>query len=121
VQAAVLVAQFPLRLGRRRLERVSTRADRHEVQCLGKGGPVLVLHLSAGELIERLARDLAEAIGVNLVERDADDPAARDETGARQIEQAGQQLAPRQIAGGAHKDNDLRMPGTDPRSNLCHP
>jgi hypothetical protein len=121
VQAAILVAQFPLRLGRRRLERVSARADRHVVQCLGKGGPVRVLHLSAGELIERLARELAEAIGVNLVERDADDSAARDETGARQVEQAGQQLAPRQIAGGADKDNNLRMLGANPRSNPCHP
>ena len=120
VQAAVLVAQFPLRLGRRRLERVSARANRHVVQRLGKGGPVRVLHLSAGELIERLARDLAEAVGVDLVERDADDSATGDEPGARQVEQAGQQLAPRQVAGGAHEDNNLRILGTNPRRNLCH-
>jgi hypothetical protein len=64
VHAPVLVAQFPLGLGDRRLERVSDRADRNVVQRLGKGGPVRVLHLSRGELIERLARDLAEAVGV---------------------------------------------------------
>jgi hypothetical protein len=64
---------FRSAFGDRRLERVSARADRHVVQRLGKGGPVRVLHLSRGELIERLARDLAEAIGVDLVERDADD------------------------------------------------
>ena len=120
VYAPALLAQFPLGLGHRRLERVSARADRHVVQRLGKGGPVRVLHLSRGELIERLARDLAEAIGVDLVERDADDPATGDEPGARQVEQAGQQLAPRQVAGGAHQDNNLRMLGTNPRRNLCH-
>jgi hypothetical protein len=120
VHAPVFVAQFPLGLGHRRLERVSARADRHVVQRLGKGGPVGVLHLSAGELIKRLTRDLAEAVGVDLVERDADDPAAGDEPGARQVEQAGQQLAPRQVAGGTDQDNNLRMLGTDPRRNLCH-
>src|SRR4051794_19899939 len=120
VHAPVLVAQFPLGLGDRRLERVSARADRNVVQRLGKDGPVRVLHLSRGELIERLARDLAEAIGVDLVERDADDSATGDEPGARQVEQAGQQLAPRQVAGGAHEDNNLRILGTNPRRNLCH-
>ena len=120
VQAAVLVAQFPLRLGGCRLEPVSARPQRHVVQRLSKSGPVRVLHLSARELIERRTRELAEAIGIDLVERDADDPATRDETGARQVEQAGQQLAPRQIAGGAHKDDTLRMLGSTPRSNLRH-
>ena len=120
VQAPAFVAQFALGLGHRRLERVGAGADRHVVERLGEGGPVGVLHLARGELVERLARDLAEAVGVDLVERDADDPAARDEPGARQVEQAGQQLAPRQVAGGAHQDNDLRMLGTDPRRNLCH-
>ena len=120
VHAAALVAQFPLRLGHRRLEGVGARADRHIVQRLGKGGPVRLVHLSAGELIERLARDLAEAVGVDLVQRDADDPATGNEPGARQMEQAGQQLAPRQVAGGADQDHDLRMFGTNPRRNLCH-
>ena len=124
VHAAALAAQFLLRLFHRRFEDVGARGHRHVVQRLGKGGPVGLLHLSAGELIERLARNLAEAIGVDVVQRDADDPATRDEPGARQVEQAGQQLAPRQVAGGAHQDDDLRMFRTNPRRNLsqlAHP
>ena len=120
VHTAILVAQFLLRRGDRRFEDGSARADRHIVQRLGKGSPVRLLHLSAGELIDCLARDLAEAIGVDLVQRDADDSATRNEPGARQVEQAGQQLPSRQVAGGTHKDNDLRMFGTNPRRNLSH-
>ena len=120
VHTTSFLAQFALRRLDRRLEGVRAGTDRHVVQRLGKGGPVRVLHFSAGELVERLARDLAEAIGVDLVQRDADDSATRDEAGARQVEQAGQELASRQVARGTDKDNDLRMLGTNPRRNLCH-
>ena len=55
-----------------------------------------------------------------VVERDADDPAAGNEPGAGQMEQARQQLALRQIAGGADQDDDLRMLRADARRNLRH-
>ena len=118
VQPTALAAEFLLRLFYRRFEGVRARGHRHVVQRLGEGSPVGLVHLSSGELIERLARDLAEAIGVDVIQRDADDSATRDESGARQVEQAGQQLASGQVAGGAHEDDDLRMFRTNPRRNL---
>ena len=121
VHAAAVAAQLLLRRFDARFEGVRARADRHVVQRLGKGGPVRLIHFSSGELVECLTRDLAKAIAVDLVQRYADDAATGDEAGARQVKQAGQQLARRQVARGTHKDDHLRMLGTNPRRNLTHP
>ena len=68
-----------------------------------------IIHLH-GELTDCIrVRSPAEAIGIQVIKRDADDPATRDEAGTRQVEQARQQLPSRQVARGAHKHDDLRI------------
>ena len=77
-------------------------------------------HGAVAERVERLAGDGAKPVGVDVVERDADDAAAGDEPGARQVEQARQELAPRQVAGGADQDDHLREARTDAWWNPAH-
>ncbi len=76
--------------------------------------PAGLVHLSLGEFFQRPARDRAEAVGIDLVERDADDAAAGDEAGAAEMEQPGQELSARKIARGAHEDHHLRVFRPDP-------
>ena len=104
----------------RRLEGGRAGADRHIVEGLGEGGPIGIHHLAGGELIERLARDRTETVSVEILEGDTDDMAARDEASTAQAEQARQQLARRQIAGGADEHDDLRILRTDAARNSCH-
>jgi hypothetical protein len=40
-----------------------------------EGGPVGLAHLPGAEPVERLAGDRLEAVGIDVVQRDADDPA----------------------------------------------
>ena len=61
-----------------------------------------------------------KAVGVEIVERHADDAAAGNEARARQVKQPRQQLAPREVARRAEQHHDLRKPRTDPRRNLRH-
>jgi hypothetical protein len=86
MQTTAVDAQRLLGLFDRRLEKVSPRGQGHVVQGLREGSPVGLLHLSVGELIKRTACDRAEAIGVEFIQRDADDPAARDKPRTRQVE-----------------------------------
>ena len=64
-------------------------------------------------LIERFAGDPTEAVSVEIVQRDADDPAAGDETGSAQMEQSRQQPPSRQVTRGAHQNDDLGISRTD--------
>jgi len=65
-------------------------------------------------LIERPASDLTKAVRIEFVERQADDPAARNESGAAEVEQPGQEFATCEVAGGAHEYDHLRISRTDP-------
>ena len=66
------------------------------------------------EFLERGAGRQPGAFSVDVVERHIDDAAARNEAGARQMEQAEQQqLAPRQIAGGAGQHQHSQKTRTD--------
>jgi hypothetical protein len=111
--------QRPLRPFHRCLEDVSARGQWHVVQDLRENRPVRSICLSCGELIEGASCDRAEAIGVEVIERDADNPAARDKPGTRQVEQTRQQLASREVPRGAHEDDDLRIFWINPCWNLC--
>ena len=52
------------------------------------------------ELVERGAREAAEAVVVEVVERGADDPALGQQARLREVEQPGEELAASQVAGG---------------------
>lgn len=67
-----------------------TRMKNANQVCKGRleSGPVSLIHLAAGELIEGFPGDLAHTVSVELVQRDADDPAAWDETGSDEMEQS---------------------------------
>ena len=77
-----------------------------------------------GVLLEDgLAGEGAKPLRVDRVERYADDPALRDEAGAHQVKEAGQQLLVGEIPGRAEQDDDLRQLGADSHRYLrhCHP
>ena len=114
VQATALAGQGSLGRIDRRLQGAGAGRHRDVVQDRGESGPVRLVHLAAGESIERFPGDLAQAVGVELVQRDADDPAARDEAGPDEMEQSRQQLPSRQITRGAHENDNVRKSRTDP-------
>ena len=71
-------------------------------------------------LEDHFARESSEAVRVERVERYADDPAFRNEAGAHQVKEAGQQLLVGEIPGRAKQDDDLRQFGADPDRYLRH-
>ena len=71
-------------------------------------------------LEDRFAGEGAETLRVNCVERHANDPALRNEAGAHQVKEAGQQLLVGEIPGRAKQDDDLRQLGADSRRYLRH-
>jgi hypothetical protein len=102
------------------LQRRGTGAQRHVSQAGRKGGPVGLADLARAELFQTGACDALEGRGIDVVQRHADDAAARDEAGAGQMEQAGQQLAARQVAGGTEQHHHLGMSRADARGDLGH-
>ncbi len=120
MDAPAFAAQQPFGTLNRRLQYLRPGGHGDIVQRRREGRPVIFLDLAAGELVQRLPREGAEAVGVHVVQRDADDPAAGDEATARQVEHARQQLAPGQVAGGAHQGDKLRILWTNAERNLAH-
>ena len=51
----------------------------------------------------------AEPVVVDLVERHAEHPTAREQPGLEQVEQPGEQLAARQVAGRPEQEDDVRV------------
>src|SRR3984885_4859155 len=119
MQAETVASERRLRSRHRGFEGGGALTNRHVVERLGECGPVGVGDGPRGKLIERLARNLAKAVGVDRVQRDADNTTAGDESGSREVKQARQQLAPGQVAGGANQDDDLRMLGADSGRYSC--
>ena len=113
VHATALAGQRKLGRLDRVLQGAGAGRHRDVVQDRGEAGPVGLIHLAAGELIERFSGDPTETVRVESVQRDADDPAAGDETGTAQMEQSRQQLALRQVTRGAHQNDDLGISRTD--------
>ena len=102
------------------LQRFGAGRHRHVVQVVRKRIPVGLDHLAGGEFGKRLARELAKAIGIQIIEGYADDAASRDESRAHEMKHAGQQSAAGKIAGGAHENHDLRKPRTHTLRYPCH-
>ena len=82
------------RLGERR----GARGQRHVVEAARERVPVGVGHLARRNSLSAARANLRKRIGVQLIERHTDDAAAGDEAGARQVQQAGYELAAREIA-----------------------
>ena len=70
-----------------------TGGERHVVEVGRERAPVRIRHFAAREFVERAARARAKRLDIDLVERHADDPAARNEAGARQVKGAETALA----------------------------
>ena len=82
---------------------------RDVAQLAGERSPLNVGDRAAGELVARLAGERAERLVVELVERGADDSAVAHEAGERQVQQAGQQLATRQVTGRPEQHDHVRL------------
>ena len=109
----VRCASLSLGLQHRRLQGCGAGGHGQVLQGVRERGPVGLGHLAGGELGERVARKLTEALGVQNVQRHADDPASWNEPRIRQMKQSRQQLAPRKVAGGTDEHHDLRELRTD--------
>ncbi len=120
VEPAALAVEGSFGLDDGRLQRFGAGRHRHVVQAVRKRIPVGLDHLAGGEFGKRLARELAKAIGIEIIEGYADDAASRDESRAREMKHAGQQSAAGKIAGGAHENHDLRKPRTHTLRYPCH-
>lgn len=75
--------------------------------------PVLFRHAVMGELMERGVRVVPEALVVELVERDAEDPTIRQQPGLGQVEEPGNQLPAGEVFGGAEQQDDVRAQRSD--------
>jgi hypothetical protein len=120
VKPATFGADRTLRSCYRFGQRGGTRGQRHVVQIPGEGCPIVVGHLARGEFIDGFAREVAEAVGVELIERHANDAATGDEPRARQMQQTRDELAPGKITRRPHQHYDLRKSRTDTRQNFRH-
>ena len=78
MQPAAFRADGLLRARHRLGQRRGARGQRHVVEAARERVPVGVGDLARREFVERLAREVAEAIGVERIERHADDAAARE-------------------------------------------
>ena len=91
-------------------ERRRSGADRHVGEPVGERLPGLIGDLGAAELVDRLVHMVDEPGVVPVVGRGADDLVARrQQTGALEVEEPGQQLAGREVAGPAEEDDDMRV------------
>ena len=108
MDAAAFAAKRRLRALDRGFQHARPCGERRIVENLREFSPMRLLDFAHRELVDRAARDGPKTVGVDIVERDADDAATRNEARSRQMKQARQQLAPRQIAGRADQDDHLR-------------
>ena len=120
VDALSLLAERFLRLVDRGFEGFGPGRDGHVIERFREGGPCLLVRLAVVSVERRLAGDRAEAFDVDRVERHADDPAFRNESGRAEMKKPRQQLLVRQISGRAEQHYDLRNFGADPDRRLGH-
>ena len=109
VQPSRLTVQLPLGLldGRPQRRRAATAG--HVAQHGREGVPLLLGQGPVTELADGLAREGDEPVAVVLLQRRADDPPRREQAGLEEVQQTRQQLAPRQVTGGAEHDDHVRF------------
>jgi hypothetical protein len=120
VQAPALAAEGGFGTIDCRAQHAGAGCERHVIEVAREDLPIGIGDLAAEELVERAAREGAKGVGVDVVQRHADDAARRDEAAGGQVVQAGQQLAPRQVTGGAEEHHNLRKSRSDAGGNLGH-
>ena len=76
------------------LQHAGAGRQRHVIQRGGESLPLGLREFAGQEFFQRFAGNGAETIGVDIVERDANDPATRDEARLDEMKQSRQQLAP---------------------------
>src|SRR5271163_2280762 len=108
MKAAAFAVERLLRLDHRGLEGAGSGGHGHVVQVVGEGGPVAVRDFAGREFGQRLPSEGAKSLGIEIIQRHPDDSTLRDEARTTQMKHAGQELAPGEVAGGAHEDHDLR-------------
>ena len=114
MHALSLLGEGLLRLVDRFREGAWACRDRHVVEQRFERRPGLLLGVMSVFLEDGFAGEGAETLRVDCVERHANDPALRNEAGAHQVKEAGQQLLVGEIPGRAKQDDDLRQLGADP-------
>ena len=119
MESSALFAERPLRPFDGFAQGIGTRLERHVVEQRLEGRREVGRRGAVRELVERLVDDLAEAVHVEIFEGDADDPAAGDEAFAHEMEEAGQELAARQISRRSEEHDDLRILWADARRVLA--
>ena len=107
VQAPALAAEGLLRLVDRGLEYDGAGCERHVIKILGKGIPSRWSDLAGRELLECRAHEATQAFRVEIIQRHADDSAARNEPRADNMKQPRPEFAPRKITRRAHEYDDL--------------
>ena len=90
---------------------IERRVERRPV---ARSGRVIVMHLG------RLAGERPEVVRRDVVERNADDPALRNEARSHEVEKPRQQLALRQVPRRTEQNHDLRQLRADPGRYLRH-
>ena len=102
--------------GQQRLDAVDLRG-----QGLGAGGlrdvgqhrrepgPHLVGQVLVGEVLARLAGQLHELLGVEVLQRGPHDAGVLEQVGLEEVQQPRQQLAPRQVTGRSEEHDDGRL------------
>ena len=80
---------------------------RDVADAVAKAVPVVVGHLATGELVAGGAGQELVLVVVEILERGGHDPALREETGPRKMEEAGQELTSGQITGGPEQGDHV--------------
>jgi hypothetical protein len=120
VEPAAFAVEDPFGLQYRCPERFGACGHRYELQAIRERSPVRVVHVAGRELGERFSSEVAEALGIEIIQRCADNSASGNKSRTRQMKHAGQQFAPRQVARRAHQHDDLRKLRTHTGRYLCH-
>ena len=105
---AVLAGQGSLAASTAALRAPGPAEHRNVVQNRGESGPVRLVHLATGESIERFPGRSCESRERRRVQQ-TPIPGSRDKAGTEEMEQSRQQLPSRQIARGAHENDNLRI------------
>ena len=103
-----LLRELLLGLGDGVGQRLRAVALPHEREPAGEVVPAGLVERPA-ELVDALPGELDEPLGVEVVQRRADDPAVAEQPRLEQVQQTGEQLAASQVAGGSEQHDHVRL------------
>lgn len=109
MESAALAAERLLDPGHRVGEGARPLGMGHVGEPAPEGRPVRRHDVTAGDLVTGPEGEGMKPVVVEVVEGGADDPVLGKQARLRETEQAREELAPGQVAGGAEQDDDMRM------------